>query len=90
MSTKVFVGGLPWHTSDHVLRQRFEEYGTIEECMVVRDRETGRSRGFAFVRYSSPEEAEAAVEALDNEEFDGRVIKVSIASTGGGGGGGGG
>ncbi|KAB8258128.1 hypothetical protein BDV32DRAFT_151632 [Aspergillus pseudonomiae] len=68
MSTKLFVGGLAWHTTDDALRSAFGEYGTIEECMVVKDRETQRSRGFGFVRYSSAEEAQAAIDGLNNQE----------------------
>ncbi|KNG81396.1 glycine-rich RNA-binding protein [Aspergillus nomiae NRRL 13137] len=80
MSTKLFVGNLAWNTTDEVLRSVFEQYGTVEECMVVKDRETQRSRGFAFVTYSSAEEAQTAMNGLNEEEVDGRRIRVDSAS----------
>jgi len=91
---KLFVGGLAWHTDDATLRSKFEEHGTVEEAVVVKDRDTGRSRGFGFVRYTNDADAETAISALNNQEFDGRTIRVDKASTdnrgrsGGGGGGG--
>ncbi|KAL2219396.1 putative glycine-rich RNA-binding protein [Thermoascus aurantiacus ATCC 26904] len=78
--SKLFVGGLAWHTTDETLRQGFEKYGTIEEAVVVKDRDTNRSRGFGFVRFSNESEAEAAMNAMTNQEFDGRVIRVDKAS----------
>jgi len=78
--SKVFIGGLAWHTDDATLRQKFEEFGTVEEAVVVKDRDTGRSRGFGFVRFSQEGEAEAAISAMNNVEFDGRQIRVDKAS----------
>ncbi|PGH14863.1 hypothetical protein AJ79_02725 [Helicocarpus griseus UAMH5409] len=72
--------GLAWHTTDETLRQGFEKYGTIEEAIVVKDRDTNRSRGFGFVRFASENEADAAMNAMSNQEFDGRVIRVDKAS----------
>ncbi|EEH39539.2 hypothetical protein PAAG_08808 [Paracoccidioides lutzii Pb01] len=72
--------GLAWHTTDQTLRQGFEKYGTIEEAIVVKDRDTNRSRGFGFVRFSRDAEADAAMNAMSNQEFDGRVIRVDKAS----------
>jgi len=92
MSTKIFVGGLSWNTTDDSLRDAFSEFGQIQDSIVMKDRETGRSRGFGFVTYGSSEEADAAIAGLDNQELDGRTIKVNIANarpSGGGGGGGG-
>lgn len=80
MSVKLFVGGLSWGTDDRTLRSKFEEYGNVEDAVVIRDRDTGRSRGFGFVTYSSNEEAEAAIQNLNENEFDGRTIKVDRAS----------
>ncbi|OJD13482.1 hypothetical protein AJ78_06072 [Emergomyces pasteurianus Ep9510] len=78
--SKLFIGGLAWHTTDDTLRQGFEKYGTIEEAIVVKDRDTNRSRGFGFVRFSTDAEADAAMNAMSNQEFDGRVIRVDKAS----------
>ncbi|CAG8922761.1 unnamed protein product [Penicillium salamii] len=87
--SKLFIGGLSWNTDDQSLRQRFEEFGVVEDATVVKDRDTGRSRGFGFVRYSTDEEATAALEAMNNQEFDGRTIRVDRATERAGGGGGG-
>jgi len=78
--SKLFIGGLAWHTDDATLRTKFEEFGTVEEAVVVKDRDTGRSRGFGFVRFSQEAEAEAAINAMNNVEFDGRTIRVDKAS----------
>ncbi|KAL5116915.1 hypothetical protein ACEQ8H_005132 [Pleosporales sp. CAS-2024a] len=83
--SKLFIGGLAWHTDDGTLRQKFEEFGQVEEAVVVKDRDTGRSRGFGFVRFANDTDADAAMNALNNEEFDGRRIRVDKASDRGGG-----
>jgi len=96
--SKLFIGGLAWHTDDATLRMKFEEFGQVEEAVVVKDRDTGRSRGFGFVRYAQETEADTAMQNMNNVEFDGRMIRVDKASDrgaggggrGGGGGGGGG
>jgi len=90
--SKLFIGGLAWHTDDSALRAKFEEFGSVEEAVVVKDRDTGRSRGFGFVRFSTDDEATTAMEAMNETELDGRRIRVDKASDrrqGGGGGGGG-
>ncbi|KAJ5059910.1 hypothetical protein J3E72DRAFT_320603 [Bipolaris maydis] len=66
---KLFIGGLAWHTDDQTLRSKFEEFGPVEEAVVVKDRDTGRSRGFGFVRYAQETEADAAMQAMNNEEY---------------------
>jgi len=88
--SKLFIGGLAWHTDENALRQKFEEFGAVEEAVFVKDRDTGRSRGFGFVRYNQEADAEAAITAMNNIEFDGRTIRVDKASERGSGGGGGG
>jgi len=88
--SKLFIGGLAWHTDEAALRTRFEEFGAVEEAVVVKDRDTGRSRGFGFVRYTQEQDAENAINAMNNVEFDGRTIRVDKASERGSGGGGGG
>ncbi|KAG5958361.1 hypothetical protein E4U58_005385 [Claviceps cyperi] len=81
--SKLFIGGLAWHTEESTLRQKFEEFGTVEEAVVVKDRDTGRSRGFGFVRYAQGTDAENAIAAMNNVEFDGRTIRVDKASENG-------
>jgi len=89
-SAKVYVGNLSWNTTDDSLRQAFSAYGSIIDSIVMRDRDTGRSRGFGFVTYSTGVEAQGAIQNLNEQELDGRRIKVNLANARGGGGGGGG
>ncbi|KAJ6788090.1 hypothetical protein PWT90_10785 [Aphanocladium album] len=65
---KLFIGGLAWHTEEATLRQKFEEFGAVEEAVVVKDRDTGRSRGFGFVRYTQEADAQSAIAAMNNVE----------------------
>ncbi|KAK3694660.1 hypothetical protein B0T22DRAFT_77711 [Podospora appendiculata] len=88
--SKLFIGGLAWHTEENILRQKFEEFGPVEEAVVVKDRDTGRSRGFGFVRFTNEVDAEKAIGQMNNVEFDGRTIRVDKASDSGPRGGGGG
>ncbi|KAI0743422.1 hypothetical protein C8Q80DRAFT_1180933 [Daedaleopsis nitida] len=90
MSTKVYVGNLSWNTTDDNLRNAFASYGQILDSIVMRDRDTGRSRGFGFVTFSSGTEAQTAISGLNEQELDGRRIKVNLANARGSGGGGGG
>jgi cold-inducible RNA-binding protein len=94
MSTKLYVGNLSFDTTTQDLEQMFGESGTVTSTNIIEDRETGRSRGFAFVEMSSAEEAKAAIAALDGKEVGGRSLKVNEAkpreNSGGGGYGGGG
>ncbi|KAK4099742.1 hypothetical protein N658DRAFT_517071 [Parathielavia hyrcaniae] len=78
--SKLFIGGLAWHTEENTLRAKFEEFGVLEEAVVVKDRDTGRSRGFGFVRYTNEDDAQNAISAMNNVEFDGRHIRVDKAS----------
>lgn len=79
MSGKLFVGGLSWGTKEESLRQAFEEFGELAEVKVVTDRDTGRSRGFGFVTYANPDDAEEAVRKMNGVELDGRTIRVDRA-----------
>ncbi|HEX8369426.1 MAG TPA: RNA-binding protein [Pyrinomonadaceae bacterium] len=101
MSTKIYVGNLSFNTSTQDLEDMFGEFGTVQSTNIIEDRETGRSRGFAFVEMSSNEEAQAAIAALNGKDMDGRSLTVNEAkpreegggrggSRGGGGGGRGG
>jgi cold-inducible RNA-binding protein len=89
MSTKLYVGNLSFDTTSQDLEQLFGESGTVTSANIIDDRETGRSRGFAFVEMSSKEEAKAAIAALDGKEVGGRNLKVNEAkpreNSGGGG-----
>jgi RNA recognition motif-containing protein len=93
MSTKIYVGNLPWRATDAQLTQLFSAHGEVSEARVVTDRETGRSRGFAFVSMATAEAARAAIAALNGHNLEGRALVVNEANeqrSGGGGGGGGG
>jgi len=89
MTSKIYVGNLSWNTTDQALQQAFSPYGQVLDSIVMRDRDTGRSRGFGFVTYGTPDEANAAIGALNEQELDGRRVKVNMANARGGGGGGG-
>ena len=79
MSAKLFVGNLPFSTTDQDLQNQFANAGLVESATVIKDRETGRSRGFGFVEMSSDEEAQKAIEMFNGKEMDGRAIVVNIA-----------
>ena len=78
MQKKLYVGGLSWNTDSAGLEKAFASFGAIEEAKVVTDRETGRSRGFGFVTFANPEDAEKAL-TLNGTQLDGRTITVSVA-----------
>ena len=89
MAHKLFVGGLPFSTSEDRLREVFAQAGKVESAVVVTDRGTGRSRGFGFVEMSTSEEADQAVAKLNGKDLDGRQLKVERANASDGGGAGG-
>jgi len=76
---KLFVGSLPWSVDDDQLQQLFSQAGNVTSAQVVKDRDSGRSKGFGFVEMSTDEEAAQAIEKLNNSEVDGRKIFVSVA-----------
>ncbi|KIX01723.1 uncharacterized protein Z518_09449 [Rhinocladiella mackenziei CBS 650.93] len=76
---KLFIGGLAWHTTDETLYEGFQRFGKVEEAVVVKDRDTNRSRGFGFVRFATKGEADEALQRMNNTEFDGRLIRVDHA-----------
>ncbi len=79
MGNKLFVGNLSWNVDDEMLRETFSAVGTVEEAVVIKDRIKNRSKGFGFVKMSSEEEAQKAIEELNTKELDGRPINVSEA-----------
>ena len=79
MSTKLFVGNLSFRTSSEDLRTAFSAVGNVDSASVIEDRETGRSRGFAFVEMATPEEAQAAINEFHGKEIDGRALTVNEA-----------
>ena len=95
-NSKLFVGNLSYNVTENDLQDTFAAHGTVVEANLMMDRVSGRPRGFGFVTMGSPEEAEAAIQALNGKELEGRALTVNIArpreerSGGGGGFGGGG
>jgi len=87
MGMSVFVGNLPFSASEEQVRELFAQYGGVESVRLITDRDTGRPRGFGFVEMD-PDDAVAAIEALNGTEMDGRALRVNEAQERGGGGGG--
>jgi cold-inducible RNA-binding protein len=79
MSTKLYVGNLAFQTTGQDLQQLFGQAGTVQSASVVEDRDTGRSRGFAFVEMSTEAEANSAIEQFNGKEVSGRALKVNEA-----------
>lgn len=79
MATKLFAGKLSFDTTSDSLQALFEQYGKVASAQVIMDRETNRSKGFGFVEMEDQAAAQAAINALDGKEFEGRTIAVSVA-----------
>jgi RNA recognition motif-containing protein len=79
VSTKLFIGSLPWTVNDAELKTMFEPYGKVQSAKVITDKQTRRSKGFGFVEYETEAEASAAIKALNDTEIKGRKIVVSEA-----------
>lgn len=79
MSTKLYVGNLSFGITSEDLQEYFAQAGTVESAKIIEDRETGRSRGFGFVEMSNAEEAQAAIEQFNGQDFDGRNLVVNEA-----------
>ncbi len=93
MGRKLYVGNLPYSASEQDLTEKFGASGTVESCKLITDRDTGRSKGFGFIEMATDAEAQAAIDALNGQDYDGRPMKVNEAGpqekrSGGGGGGG--
>jgi cold-inducible RNA-binding protein len=76
---KLFVGGLPFSLTDEELNEAFAKHGTVASAVIIKDRDTGRSKGFGFVEFESDEEGKAAEKALNNSDLGGRSITVNEA-----------
>jgi RNA recognition motif-containing protein len=91
MEAKLYVGNLPYNTADADLQSLFSQVGTVKSAQVIKDRESGRSKGFGFVEMSSSDEANAAISKFHGTDFNGRPLTVNLARpreerSGGGGG----
>lgn len=92
MGKKLYVGNLPYSITESTLEALFSEHGSVDSVQIIMDRDTGRSKGFGFVEMTNDSEAQAAIDALNDKEVDGRNLNVNEArpktDRGGGGGGG--
>lgn len=93
MGKRLYVGNLSFNTTDHTLQEAFAKAGKVASVAVMLDRDTGKSRGFAFVEMDSDADAQAAIKAMNGVQLDGRALRVNEAEerkprSGGGGGGG--
>ncbi len=90
MESKLYVGNLPYTATEEELSSLFGQAGTVTSVAIIKDRETGRSKGFAFIEMSNSDEAQKAISLLNGRDLGGRDLRVSIARPREGGGGGGG
>lgn len=79
MAKRLYIGGLPYATTDDALRAAFAQAGTVESANIIMDRMTGRSKGFGFVEMSTDEEAARAIEMWNGKDFEGRRLTVNEA-----------
>ena len=78
---KLFIGSLKWELTELELREAFEAFGELEEVKIIMDKETGRSRGFGFIKFKNAEDAKTAVEDMQDFELKGRKLHVSYAES---------
>jgi cold-inducible RNA-binding protein len=79
MSNKIYVGNLSYTTEEHHLENEFAKFGNVISCKLITDRDTGRSKGFAFVEMESAEDAQEAIEKMNGADVDGRNLRVNEA-----------
>jgi RNA recognition motif-containing protein len=79
MSKKLFIGNIEWGVTEDELKELFGKYGEVEEGVIIRDRMSGRSKGFGFITFANEEDADKAMEALNGYELNGRKLAVNEA-----------
>lgn len=79
MSTKLYVGGIPYSTTEAALGEFFSKAGAVTSSAIIIDRMTGRSKGFGFVEMANDEEAQKAIEMFNGQDFEGRKLTVNVA-----------
>ncbi|MEK7176806.1 MAG: RNA-binding protein [Patescibacteria group bacterium] len=79
MSTKLYVGGIPYSTTEAALSDLFAKAGAVSSASIIIDRMTGRSKGFGFVEMSNDKEAQAAINMFNGQDFEGRKLTVNVA-----------
>ncbi|MEM5947800.1 RNA-binding protein [Spirochaetia bacterium 38H-sp] len=80
MSFKIYVGNLNYQTTEETLRSTFEQYGEVESVKIITDRDSGYSKGFGFIEMAEQDAGEAAINALNQQELDGRQLRVNKAN----------
>lgn len=78
-NARLFVGNLPYRAEESELNEYFSQAGVVSSVQLMFDRDTGRSRGFGFIEYTTPDDANKAVEMFNNQDFQGRNLTVNIA-----------
>jgi len=79
MAVQIYAGNLAYKISEDTLRELFEKYGEVTSVKIIKDRETGRSKGFGFIEMTKEEDAEKAIQKLNGSDVEGRNLKVNIA-----------
>ncbi|MCK9415041.1 MAG: RNA-binding protein [Candidatus Dojkabacteria bacterium] len=79
MSKKLFIGNIEWNTTEEDLKDLFGQHGAVEEAIIIKDKMSGRSKGFGFVTYTEDADADKALEALNGYEINGRALVVNEA-----------
>lgn len=79
MGKKLYVGNLPYSATDQILMETFADFGTVESAKIIMDRDSGRSKGFAFVEMSTDDEASKAIDRFNGADWEGRAMNVSEA-----------
>jgi RNA recognition motif-containing protein len=79
MSKKLFIGNIEWGATEEELMELFGQYGEVEEAIIIKDRMSGRSKGFGFVTFAAEEDADKAMEALNGHDLNGRALVVNEA-----------
>ncbi len=79
MGNKLYIGNLSFNVSEEQLNDHFSAFGNVTSCKIITDRDTGRSKGFAFIEMSTSEEASEAISQLDGQEYEGRNLRVNEA-----------
>lgn len=79
MVSKIYVGNLNFRISEESIREKFSGFGTITDIRMIRDRETGNFKGFAFITFEDPESAQSAITAMNGKDFEGRSLRVNLA-----------
>ncbi len=79
MSKKLFVGNLDWNLTAEAFKEAFEQFGSVEEAVIIKDKFSGKSKGFGFVTFTNDEEADKALSEMDGHELNGRKMAVNEA-----------